>query len=64
MELKHVKTGATGEQIEAARAEAEAQLGRYLGDQGLLPALLGNREIKAAVVVFIGAKEHRIWIVR
>jgi hypothetical protein len=64
LELKHVKTGATEEQVEAARTEAEGQLARYLLDQGLLPVLLGERQIKAAVVVFIGAKEHRVWMVR
>jgi hypothetical protein len=64
LELKHVKSGATEDQIEAARAEAEAQLARYLADRGILPALLGQRQIKAAAIVFIGAREHRVWSVR
>jgi hypothetical protein len=47
IELKHLHGAAGDEEITAARDEAEAQLQRYLADQGLLPALTGGRALKA-----------------
>jgi hypothetical protein len=57
LELKYLKTGAKPAQIEAAFAEAEAQVARYASDQALLPILLGDRALKAGMLVFVGAKK-------
>jgi hypothetical protein len=56
LELKYLKTGAKPAQIEAAFAEAEAQVARYASDRALLPLLLGDRALKAGMLVFVGAK--------
>jgi hypothetical protein len=56
LELKYLKTGAKAAAIEAAFAAAEAQVERYASDQALLPLLLGDRALKAGMVVFVGAK--------
>jgi hypothetical protein len=63
LELKYLKTGAKPAQIEAAFAEAEAQVARYASDQALLPILLGDRALKAGMLVFVGAKRvlFRAW---
>ncbi len=57
LELKYLKTGAKPAQIEAAFAEAEAQVVRYAADPALMPMLLGDRELKAGMLVFVGAKK-------
>ncbi|HSN98131.1 MAG TPA: AAA family ATPase [Candidatus Nanopelagicales bacterium] len=57
LELKYLKAGAKAAQIEAAFAEAEAQVARYASDRALLPLLLGDRELKAGMIVFVGAKK-------
>jgi len=57
LELKYLKTGAKPSHIEAAFAEAEAQVERYSSDQALLPMLLGDRQLKAGMLVFVGAKK-------
>ena len=57
LELEYLKTGARAAQIEAAFAEAEAQVARYASDQALLPLLLGDRALKAGMLVFVGAKK-------
>lgn len=57
LELKYLKTGAKAEQIEAAFEEAEAQVARYASDPVLMPMLLGDRELKAGMLVFVGAKK-------
>jgi hypothetical protein len=57
LELKYLKTGARTAQIEAAFAEAEAQVTRYAADPALLPMLLGERALKAGMLVFVGAKK-------
>jgi Predicted AAA-ATPase/PD-(D/E)XK nuclease superfamily len=56
LELKYLKTGARPAQVEAAFAEAEAQVARYASDRALLPILLGDRALKAGMLVFVGAK--------
>lgn len=56
LELKYLKTGARAAQIEAAFTEAEAQVRRYASDPALLPLLLGDRALKAGMLVFVGAK--------
>jgi hypothetical protein len=56
LELKYVKAGAKAAQIEAAFTEAEAQVRRYASDPALLPLLLGDRALKAGMLVFVGAK--------
>ncbi len=63
LELKYLKTGARPAQIEAAFGEASGQVERYAKDQALLPLLLGERELKAGMVVFVGAKKvlFRAW---
>ena len=57
LELKYLKTSARPSQIEAAFAEAEAQVERYASDRALLPLLLGDRELRAGSLVFVGAKK-------
>ncbi len=57
LELKYLKTAAKPAQIEAAFAEAEVQVARYASDAALLPILLGKRELKAGMLVFVGAKK-------
>jgi Predicted AAA-ATPase/PD-(D/E)XK nuclease superfamily len=57
LELKYLKTGAKSAQIEAAFAEAEAQVERYASDRALLPLLLGDRALRAGMLVFVGAKK-------
>lgn len=57
LELKYLKTGAKTAQVEAAFAEAEAQVARYASDPALLPILLGDRALKAGMLVFVGAKK-------
>jgi hypothetical protein len=57
LELKYLKTSAKPAQIEAAFAADEAQVARYASDPALLPILLGNRALKAGMVVFVGAKK-------
>ena len=63
LEFKYLKTNARPAQIEAAFAEAEAQVARYASDQALLPMLLGDRALKAGMLVFVGAKKvlFRLW---
>jgi hypothetical protein len=63
LELKYLKAGAKTAQVEAAFAEAEAQVRRYAADEALLPVLLGERELKAGMMVFVGAKKvlFRAW---
>ncbi|MFO0759090.1 MAG: AAA family ATPase [Byssovorax sp.] len=57
LELKYLKTGAKPAKIEAAFAEAETQVARYAKDQTLLPMLLGDRELKAGMLLFVGAQK-------
>jgi hypothetical protein len=63
LELKYLKAGAKAAQIEAAFTEAEAQVRRYASDPALLPLLLGDRALKAGMLVFVGAKRvlFRAW---
>ncbi|MFO0760361.1 MAG: AAA family ATPase [Byssovorax sp.] len=63
LELKYLKAGARPARIEAAFAEAEGQVSRYAEDQALLPVLLGDRELRAGMLVFVGAKKvlYRAW---
>jgi hypothetical protein len=56
LEFKYLQAGAKPAQVEAAFAAAEAQVERYASDTELLPLLLDNRELKAGMIVFIGAK--------
>lgn len=57
LELKYVQTGAKPAQIEAAFAEAARQVDRYASDRELLPLLLGNRQLRAGMLVFVGARK-------
>lgn len=63
LELKYLKAGAKAAQIEAAFEEAEAQVRRYASDRALLPLLLGDRELRAGMLVFVGVKKvlYRAW---
>jgi hypothetical protein len=56
LEFKYLPTGAKAAHAEAAFAEAERQVERYASDKELLPLLLGDRELKAGMIVFIGTK--------
>src|SRR5262249_17305957 len=51
LELKYVKTGTKPAGIEAAFAEAEQQVARYASDKELLPLLVGDRPLKAGMLV-------------
>ncbi len=57
LELKYLKAGAKSAHVEAAFAEAEAQVARYASDPALLPILLGDRTLKAGSLVFVGTKK-------
>src|SRR5262249_8305940 len=57
LEFKYLQANAKPARIEAAFAEAEEQVERYASDQALLPLLLGNRELKAGMIVFVGVKK-------
>jgi hypothetical protein len=57
IELKYLQSGAKSAQIEAAFAEARKQVERYASNEELLPLLLDKRELKAGMIVFLGAKE-------
>lgn len=59
-----MKAGAKAAQIEAAFEEAEAQVRRYASDRALLPLLLGDRELRAGMLVFVGVKKvlYRAWV--
>ncbi len=57
LEFKYEKAGAKAAQIEAAFAEAEAQVERYAADKDLLPLLVGNRRLRAGMLVFLGTKK-------
>jgi hypothetical protein len=63
LEFKYLKSGARPAQVEAAFAEAQAQVERYASDRALLPLLLGNRQLKAGMIVFVGVKKalFRAW---
>lgn len=63
LELKYLPTAAKPAQIEAAFAEARQQVERYTSDGDLLPLLLGNRELRAGMLVFVGVKRvlFRAW---
>jgi hypothetical protein len=57
LEFKYLEAGARPARIEAAFAEAEAQVERYASDRELLPLLLDHRELKAGMIVFVGRKK-------
>jgi hypothetical protein len=57
LELKYVKAGSKPATIEAVFAEAEEQVARYASDEALLPLLVGRRELKAGMLVFVGTKK-------
>ena len=57
LEFKYLKAGAKPAQIEAAFGQAEAQVRQYSTDPALLPHLLGDKQIKAGMLVFVGAKK-------
>jgi hypothetical protein len=56
LEFKYLPTGAKAAKNDTAFAEAEAQVERYASDRELLPLLLGERELKAGMIVFVGTK--------
>jgi hypothetical protein len=57
LEFKYLPAGAKVTRIEAAFAEAKAQVARYASDKDLLRLLVGGRELKAGMIVFVGTKE-------
>lgn len=63
LELKYLKAGARAAQVEKAFSGAESQVERYASDAALLPVLLGDRALKAGMLVFVGAKKvlFRAW---
>ena len=63
LELKHLNAGARDDALQAARAQAAAQLDRYLADPRL-PALLGHRTILGVSVILVGATNLHWWVER
>lgn len=63
LEFKYLKANAKPAEIEAAFAAAAEQVERYASDSVLLPILVGDRELKTGMIVFIGTKkvEYRPW---
>ncbi|MCC6557222.1 MAG: PD-(D/E)XK nuclease domain-containing protein [Polyangiaceae bacterium] len=57
LEVKYLPTQATRRAIEAAFAQAEAQLERYTSDADLVPLLTLGKELRAGALVFVGARE-------
>lgn len=57
LEFKYLPAAAKSAQVEAAFVEAEAQVARYASDRELLPLLLGDRELKAGMIVLVGTKK-------
>jgi hypothetical protein len=57
LELKYLKADARPAEIEGAFAQARQQIERYASDPDLLQLLLGNRQLKAGAIAFIGAKK-------
>ncbi len=57
LEFKYLPTGAKTTHIDAAFAQAQAQVERYASDTALLPLVKGDRELKAGMLVFLGAKK-------
>ena len=57
IEAKYVKTGAREETLTAAVNQGYAQIEKYMSDQGVVQMLTLGREIKAGVMVFVGAKK-------
>ncbi|HWO26961.1 MAG TPA: AAA family ATPase [Kofleriaceae bacterium] len=63
LELKYLKADARAAEVEAAFAKAQEQVEQYASDPDLLLLLLGNRQLKAGAIVFIGTKkvQFRPW---
>jgi len=59
IELKYLPAKATDKDIEKAFKEAETQLEKYAHDPVLVPILTKSHAMKAAALVFVGAKEIR-----
>ena len=56
LELKYLPTDAKPGEIDAAFAEAEAQVTRYGADPHLIPLVTRGKALKAGSVVFVGAQ--------
>lgn len=56
LEVKYLRTEATGAEIERAVRDAHAQLDRYTSDIHLVALLTLGKELKAGALVFVGAK--------
>ncbi|MBK9259274.1 MAG: AAA family ATPase [Polyangiaceae bacterium] len=63
LELKYVKANAKEAQIDAAFADAAAQVERYSKDPTLLPLLVGDYQLKCGMLVFVGTNKilFRSW---
>ncbi len=57
LELKYLKADAGPSRIEAAFAQAEEQVARYASDDALMPLLLGDRELRAGMLVLVGTRK-------
>lgn len=57
LELKYLPSGAKPARIEAAFAEAAAQVARYASDERLVPLLTQGQSLKAGSLVFVGAQK-------
>ena len=56
IEAKYVAMNAKPEKLEEAIDNAYAQVDHYMSDEGVVKMLTLGREIKAGVMVFVGAK--------
>jgi PD-(D/E)XK nuclease superfamily len=63
LELKYLPATARRKDIEAAFAQAGAQLGRYMSDSGLLSIVSQGKEMRAGTLVFVSGREvlFRSW---
>ncbi len=63
IEFKYLKAGAKPGEIEAAFTAAAQQVAQYASDAALIPLLVGKRELRAGMIVFVGTKkvQFRPW---
>lgn len=57
LELKYLPATAKPDEIAAAFAQAEAQLARYAGDMGLLPAVMRGKALKAGTLLLVSNQD-------
>lgn len=61
IEAKYVKTDANDDDIKKVVAEGFSQIDRYAADKDLVQVLTRGHQLRAGVLVFIGAKDVQFW---